>query len=276
MLFRSVTVAPTFNVQDTAAFNTSLSKSFANGGQATVSHTVNYLNQQGSPPSTYAGNVQVGYRHPLLAGSGTEFTRIAGPITRSFGGITGVSQGVVIARINNDLVLCDYENALRNLTKDIEDAYWDLYLAYRTFDTATQTYEYSLDTWRKVRSRNEGGVQKASVVDLLLVARDLFLARGVVLRLGVVDGVGLGVDRVLRDDVRRDLARLGLILEDRVLEHLLLHEVDQLHSRHLQQLDRLLELRRHDELLGLAKLLLDLHGGSGESRFPRVGSGRSP
>ena len=159
---RPVTVAPTFNVQDTAAFNTSLSKSFANGGQATVSHTVNYLNQQGSPPSTYAGNVQVGYRHPLLAGSGTEFTRIAGPITRSFGGISGVSQGVVIARINNDLVLCDYENALRNLTKDIEDAYWDLYLAYRTFDTATQTYEYSLDTWRKVRSRNEGGVQKAS------------------------------------------------------------------------------------------------------------------
>ena len=45
------------------------------------------------------------------------------------------------------------------------------------------------------------------------------------------------------------LARLGPLLEDRVLEQLFLHELAQLHARHLQQLDRLLKLRRHDELL---------------------------
>ena len=54
-------------------------------------------------PSAYRGNVQAQYRHPLLAGSGTEFTRIAGPINPNFGAITGVSQGVLIARINNDI-----------------------------------------------------------------------------------------------------------------------------------------------------------------------------
>ncbi len=135
----------------TGDFSASLSKAFANGGQATISHDVNYLrsnipNQLFSP--SYSGNLGVNYQLPLLAGAGTEFTRIAGPITKSFGGISGVSQGVVIARINNDLVLCDYENALRNLTKDIEDAYWNLYLAYQLFDTATQAHVSTLRAWR--------------------------------------------------------------------------------------------------------------------------------
>ncbi len=143
----------------TGAFNASLSKTFANGGNASLSHNVNYLgtNQALNLPNSYYGNLQMGYQLPLLAGAGTEFTRVAGPIGKSFGGISGVSQGVVISRINNDLVLCDYENALRNLTKDIEDAYWNLYLSYRLFDTATQAYDASLATWRIAETQRRGG-----------------------------------------------------------------------------------------------------------------------
>ena len=143
-------IANPFNVSDTTDFSTSLGKTFANGGQVSLSHDVNYLrtNQAVQYPSAYSGNLGVNYQLPLLAGAGTEFTRTAGPITRSFGGITGVSQGVVIARINNDLVLCDYENALRNLTKDIEDAYWNLYLAYQLFDTATLVHHDTLEIWK--------------------------------------------------------------------------------------------------------------------------------
>lgn len=147
---------PPVNVAETGAFSASLGKTFANGGKATIAHDVNYLssNQPGlNFPSAYSGNARLGYQLPLLAGSGTEFTRIAGPITNSFGGITGVSQGVVISRINNDLVLCDYENALRNLTKDIEDAYWNLHLAYQLFDTAAQVHEDTLKIWRVQLSR---------------------------------------------------------------------------------------------------------------------------
>ena len=166
------------DVADTANFNASLGKTFANGGQATISQDINYLNATGAPTSTYAGNVALGYRLPLLAGSGTEFTRIAGPITRSFGGITGVSQGVVIARINNDLVLCDYENALRNLNKDIEDAYWDLYLSYRLFDTATQAYESALETWRIASVQKKFGLLKSA--DEAQVKDQLFAARSAV------------------------------------------------------------------------------------------------
>jgi hypothetical protein len=42
------------------------------------------------------------------------------------------------------------------------------------------------------------------------------------------------------------------LLEDGVLLELLLDDVDQLQSVHLQQLDRLLQLRGHDQLLGQA------------------------
>ena len=152
----------------TSAFNTSLGKTFANGGQATISHNVNYL-RSNTPntlyPSAYSGNLGVNYQLPLLAGAGTEYTRVAGPITRSFGGISGVSQGVVIARINNDLVLCDYENALRNLTKDIEDAYWNLYLSYQLFDTAKQAYDSTLRAWRITDVRVREGATLPAALD---------------------------------------------------------------------------------------------------------------
>jgi hypothetical protein len=67
------------------------------------------------------------------------------------------------------------------------------------------------------------------LVGLLLFAGDLLLAERVILRLGVIDRVGLRVDRAFLHDLRRHLADLCLILENRVLEHLLLDEVDQLH-----------------------------------------------
>ncbi len=170
---------PSVNVAETGAFSASLGKTFANGGKATIAHDVNYLssNQPGLKfPSSYSGNARLGYQLPLLAGSGTEFTRIAGPITNSFGGITGVSQGVVIARINNDLVLCDYENALRNLTKDIEDAYWNLHLAYQLFDTAAQVHEDTLEIWRFLKKRKgilDVGVEEAQGRDQLFQTKGL-------------------------------------------------------------------------------------------------------
>ena len=52
------------------------------------------------------------------------------------------------------------------------------------------------------------------------------------------------------------------LLEQRVLDHLLIQQIRQLQRRHRQQLDRLLERRRQDELLNEfgVQLLLDRHG----------------
>ena len=82
--------------------------------------------------SVYTGNVQAQFTQPLLAGSGVEFNRIAGPINNNPQRVSGVSQGVVIARINNDISIADFEASVRNLLKDVEDLYWELALAYRS------------------------------------------------------------------------------------------------------------------------------------------------
>lgn len=140
--------------RETGEFSTRLQKLFADGGSFAVTHDwfyqgINVPNQLF--PTSYSGSVGAEYRLPLLAGAGTEYTRIAGPIANSFGGITGVNQGVVIARINNDITLADFELSVRNLVRDVEDAYWDLYLQYRLYDTAVQTRNSTLEIWRKLK-----------------------------------------------------------------------------------------------------------------------------
>lgn len=166
-----------------ASFNTTLSKVFGNGASIAMGHTVNYngvgrgLGAGGGLPSTYGGNTALQLRQPLLAGSGTEFTRIAGPqgsasssltgVTNGFFGgaggggtsgglsqqLSGVSNGVVIARINNDISITQFETAVRDMIRDVENVYWDLYLAYRTFDTAVAQRNSAYDTWRVTKER---------------------------------------------------------------------------------------------------------------------------
>ncbi len=147
-------------VSETGAFNAQLQKVFANGGTFAVSNNWNYLGRNVPNqlfPSVFTGVAQTQYSLPLLSGSGTEYTRIAGPAANSFGGISGVNQGVVIARINNDITIADFELAVRNLLKDVEDAYWDLYLQYRLYDTAVKTRNSTLEIWRKYKIIVEAG-----------------------------------------------------------------------------------------------------------------------
>src|SRR4029077_4248400 len=122
---------------DTGAFSTSITKNFGYGANIAIAHNVNY-NFLNSPiqlfPSVYTGNVQLQYTQPLLAGSGTEYTRIAGPFNTQIQGVSGVNQGVVISRINTDIAIADFELQVRNTLRDVEETYWDLYLAYRSHD----------------------------------------------------------------------------------------------------------------------------------------------
>ncbi len=154
---------------ETGNFTSQLSKQFAYGGALRVSQNWDYQlsNVPGQLfPSSYRGALGVEYRHPLWAGAGTEFTRIAGPITQSFGGLSGVNQGVVIARINHDLSLADFEAAVRNMLFDVEKLYWDLYLSYRVYDTAITARNSALRTWREAKAKLDiGGVANFKPAD---------------------------------------------------------------------------------------------------------------
>lgn len=170
----SHSLAPTILGQDTGTFRSGLDKSLASGGAISVYHNWDYLgNNIGTPlyPSSYSGTLGAQVRQPLLAGAGVEFTRVAGPTRPGFGAIAGVSQGVVIARINQDITIADFEIAVRNGLRAVEDYYWSLYLAYRNYDNAVSFHESAFETWRVARAKMEIGTLKEAEE---LQARDEF------------------------------------------------------------------------------------------------------
>ena len=147
-------------LEDTGVFNAELSKRFAGGGQFALSHNWNYsLNNAPGRlfGSVYEGSVRAEFRQPLLAGAGSEYTRIAGPISESIQGVTGVGQGVLIARINNDIALAEFEQAVHTLLRDVETQYWQLYLSYHAYDSQAGARNEALDLWRQIASQAEAG-----------------------------------------------------------------------------------------------------------------------
>lgn len=154
-------VGPFRRDTDSGALDSKLSKTFGYGGSVALSHSMNYAGIDPAAvlalPSSYNGYFKAEYRQPLWAGAGAEFTRIAGPISQSFGGLSGVNQGVVIARINNDITLADFEASVLLMLKDVEDLYWELYLRYREYDTAVTNRNSALQSWREAHRILEAG-----------------------------------------------------------------------------------------------------------------------
>jgi outer membrane protein TolC len=149
--------------QQQGQFAASLSKNFAYGAQAAVTQSWNYNHTNQSTgvqlfPSVYTGNLQFSYQQPLWAGAGTEFTRIAGPVNPNVQAIAGVNQGVAIARINTDMSLVDFEQQVRTMVFDAETLYWDLYQAYRNYDSLVEARESALKTWRTVQAKSRTGL----------------------------------------------------------------------------------------------------------------------
>ena len=167
-----------------------LSKIFANGGQASLQHNVLFQSFNNGPSgaggaggtrlfqSYFTNNpsatqnggipgVEFDYRQPLWAGGGTRFTRIAGPISRrpTLQNVPQVNQGVVISRIRTDIALADFEQATIGLVKDVEDLYWELYQAYRAYDTDITARNSFLHTWREVKVKTDKGLEGGSAAD---------------------------------------------------------------------------------------------------------------
>ncbi len=135
-----------------------LRKTNPTGGTAFIRHNINYEwgnNPNLRFPSVWTPNIEAEIRQPLLQGAGLEVNRILGP--NATAGFT-IGNGVVIARINNDIALADFEVGVRNLVSDIENAYWDLYFAYRDLDAQVAGRDSALATWRRIKSFEEVGV----------------------------------------------------------------------------------------------------------------------
>jgi beta-lactamase regulating signal transducer with metallopeptidase domain len=69
---------------------------------------------------------------------------------------------VVLARINDDISVGQYEERICNLVRDIEFAYWDLYAAYFYRDTARTAMDSTAITYKMTRAKFEAGGQAAN------------------------------------------------------------------------------------------------------------------
>ncbi len=136
-------------LQETGQFQTSVTKTSATGATYSVTNTIGYDmdNSTRAFPADWTANVQVQVSQPLLQGAGVEFNRIAGP-----GATPGINNGVVLARLNTDIALADFETAVRNLVYDVERSYWELYFAYRNLDAAKAGRNSALETWRRIHA----------------------------------------------------------------------------------------------------------------------------
>ena len=56
----------------------------------------------------------------------------------------------MIARINTDIALAEFEASVRNLVSNVEIAYWELYFEYRSLDAVIAGRDSALTTWRQV------------------------------------------------------------------------------------------------------------------------------
>ncbi len=97
-------------------------------------------------------------RQPLMQGAGTEFNRIAGP-----GSAPGQLNGVLMARTRTDQSLVEFELAVRDLVAEVENAYWDLYYAYRDLEAKIQVRDIAANTLQQVKNRqaDAGNVAQA-------------------------------------------------------------------------------------------------------------------
>lgn len=134
--------------QDTATNITNLSKLSATGALFQLNHQF-VFDRNNTPANRFANNTSYDnfltaeFRQPLLQGAGAAFNRIAGP-----GNPVGINNGVLIARTNTDISLADFELGIRNLVSDVENAYWDLYFAYRDLEAKIEARNGAYELWK--------------------------------------------------------------------------------------------------------------------------------
>jgi outer membrane protein TolC len=148
----------------TGNYNASLIKPTAHGTVFGITNLIDYSRSNiplATPENPFGNRFGSVYdvinrfevRQPLLRGRGSAINRIAGPNP-----VFGNYNGVLIARIRSDISLTDFEIAVRNLIRDVERNYWELYFAYQDLDTKLSARDSARATWENRKLRLESGV----------------------------------------------------------------------------------------------------------------------
>jgi outer membrane protein TolC len=140
---------PVAQDQDIGGLRTSITKPTANGSRFTLTNQTDYERFNNDTRgfaalnSDWTTTVEVRWDQPLLRGRGTMVNRIP----------------IVLARINEDISLTQFESSVRNLVLDIENTYLDLHRSYRNLETAKTGRDSAQVTWKIVYEKWNEGVE---------------------------------------------------------------------------------------------------------------------
>jgi len=136
-----------FQARDTTG-QMALSKRTATGGVVTARSQSIYSYNNIEPggigraiPSDYTQILEFQVQHPLMRGRGALVNRIP----------------IVLARMNEDISIGQYEERIRNLVRDVEFAYWDLYAAYFSVENARIARDSAQLAYRQIATRGRIG-----------------------------------------------------------------------------------------------------------------------
>lgn len=143
--------------QTAAVFEHEIAKRTATGARFAFRNSINYdlsNNPNRLYTGAYTGFLQGEYRQPLMRGAGTQFNQIAGPNST-----VGNYNGVLIARINTDISLADFEQGVITFVNDVESAYWELFFAYHNLEAQVAGRNSSLLTWQRLKELQKVGAR---------------------------------------------------------------------------------------------------------------------
>ena len=135
--------ASQFDYRDSAIAQIELSKRAATGTRFAIRNNLDYSYNKRRVmaveplASIWGVEWEVEARHPLLQGGGTQVNRIP----------------IVIARINSDLRLADFELGVIDTISDVENAYWELHCGYRNLAAVKRGRDSTHSTWKKVNAQ---------------------------------------------------------------------------------------------------------------------------
>ncbi|MEZ6065814.1 MAG: TolC family protein [Planctomycetaceae bacterium] len=150
-------------IQDRHDYIAELTKRSATGATFALRNVTDY-DANNAPGNIFSQAWQTQWegevRQPLLQGGGVAYNRIAGP-----NGTIGEPNGVLIAKVNQDVTNAEFQIALRNYLSDVINAYWDLYYAYRDLDSKQALLDGAREAWQSSQAKTladqTGGVREA-------------------------------------------------------------------------------------------------------------------
>ena len=138
--------------RDNINYQTEISKQTASGTQMAFRNITTY-DSTNRPLrelfSEWFTSFEFEARQPFLRGAGEAVNRIP----------------IILARINTDVAIADFEIQVRNFVLEVERTYWNLYFYYQNLEAARTGFNSAQATWKQTTTRREQGLDSGEAAN---------------------------------------------------------------------------------------------------------------